>query len=74
MKEYTAEYLSHLREYLTKYFNRDELITICADLNVNYDELSGEGLSAKARELIAYLNRRIALTSLLHYVGSYVLT
>ncbi|MBK7181184.1 MAG: hypothetical protein IPH82_29060 [Chloroflexi bacterium] len=65
MKEYTAEYLSLLREKLTQSFNKDELITLCTDLDVNYDDLPGDTLSAKARELIAYLERRDHLEELL---------
>lgn len=69
MKEYTTEYLSHLRESLTQYFNKDEFFTMCADLSVNFDELSGEGLSAKARELVAFLNRRNRLDELITLCG-----
>jgi len=52
------EYLVQLREMLTTYFDAGELHTLCFDLEVDYDDLPGEGKVDKARELIAYLERR----------------
>jgi len=52
------EYLVRLRETLATYFDAGELRTLCFDLGVDYDDLPGEGKANKARELIAYLERR----------------
>jgi hypothetical protein len=53
-----AERLAELRENLVKHFDLEEFRTLCFDLDVNYDDLRGEGITAKARELVALLNRR----------------
>ena len=50
--------LSKLRELLTKRFDVEELRSLVFDLGVDYDSLRGEGQAAKARELVAYLERR----------------
>ncbi|MBN1177954.1 MAG: AAA family ATPase [Anaerolineae bacterium] len=47
-----------LRDVLTTYFDEEELKTLCFDLGIRYDDLPAEGASGKARELIAYLERR----------------
>ena len=39
-------------------FDDDELRTLCFALGIDYDSLRGDGKSGKARELIAYLERR----------------
>jgi serine/threonine protein kinase len=57
-----------LRQFLIARFNLEELRTLCADLDVSYDELEGEGQEAKARELIAYLQRRERLRELVGYI------
>jgi len=54
-----------LREIIVERFDLEEFKTLCVDLNVHYDNLRGEGLEAKARELIAYLNRLGALQLLI---------
>ena len=43
--------LVQLREFLTEYFNEEELRTVCFDLGIDYDNLGGEGKGGKAREL-----------------------
>lgn len=50
--------LSRLREILVERFSDGELRTLCFDLGVDYDVLPGEGKADKARELVAYLDRR----------------
>jgi hypothetical protein len=47
-----------LRQILTSRFDAGELRTLCFDLGVDYDSLLGEGKANKARELIAYVERR----------------
>jgi HEAT repeat protein len=60
----SQEYLSQLRQNLTKYFNEDELRTVCFDMKISYDDLPGEGLTGKARELVAFLQRRNQIAQL----------
>jgi hypothetical protein len=60
--------LSELREMLDTSFNEDELRTLCADLDIDYESLPGEGKSSKARELIAYLQRRGRSDELVAYL------
>jgi hypothetical protein len=50
--------LGRLRRIIVAHCNLEELRTLCFDLGVNYDEFGGERLSAKVRELLAYLERR----------------
>jgi hypothetical protein len=50
--------LTQLRTLLVERFNLEELRTLCFDLGVEYENLPGEGKSAKARELVAHLARR----------------
>jgi hypothetical protein len=50
-------HLTRLRQLLTGYFDAEEFRTLCFDLAVDYDTLRGEGKAAKARELVAYLER-----------------
>ncbi len=47
-----------LRQILTNYFNESELHTLCFDLGVDYESLPGDGKGDKARELVAYFERR----------------
>lgn len=55
----------HLRKTLCDRFSQEELRTLCFDLCIDYDNLSGEGKEAKARELVAYLERRGELEHLI---------
>jgi len=47
-----------LRQILAGRLDDGELRTLCFDLGIDYDDLPGEGKANKARELIAYLERR----------------
>ena len=47
-----------LRQILTNYFDMSELRTLCFDLGVDYESLPGDGKGDKARELVAYFERR----------------
>jgi hypothetical protein len=49
---------SRLRQVLAERFSDGELRTLCFDLGIEYDDLPGEGKADKARELVAYLERR----------------
>jgi tetratricopeptide (TPR) repeat protein len=57
-----------MRRVLVQRFSFEELRTLCTDLRVNFNDLAGEGQEAKARELIAYLERRERLGELLKYI------
>jgi len=56
--EPTQDYLTKLRKILEERFNEGELNTLCFDLGVDYDNLSGQRQADKARELVSYLERR----------------
>ena len=60
--------VTQLRRILVERFSLEELRTLCVDLGVSHGELEGEGLEAKARELIAYLQRRERLEELVNYI------
>lgn len=48
---------AELREEITAHFNSEELRTLCFDMNIDYENLGGEGKAGKVRELIAYCER-----------------
>ncbi|MCA9951783.1 MAG: hypothetical protein KDE48_19160 [Anaerolineales bacterium] len=49
---------------LAEHFNKDELQNLCFDLNVEYENLSGDTRQAKARELITYCIRHEQMPAL----------
>jgi hypothetical protein len=53
-----------LRNQIAEYFNKGELRNLCFDLDIDYENLPGETLDDKARELIAYCYRHGQLQSL----------
>ncbi len=57
-------YRAGLRMNLDKYFNESELRNLCFDMTIDYDSLSGENKSDKARELVAYFDRRQIISDL----------
>jgi TIR domain/Effector-associated domain 7 len=59
---------STLRGILVKRFSLEELRTLCFDLSIDYDALRGEGKEARARELIAHLQRRRQVEQLTNYI------
>src|SRR5215510_2782237 len=59
---------SALRRILVERFDLEELRTLCSDLSIDYDALRGEGKEARARELIAHLQRRRQLDQLTSYI------
>lgn len=54
-----------LRSLVAEHFDLEELRDLCFDLNVDFDDLRGEGKTAKARELIMYVQRRDRLNDLI---------
>jgi tetratricopeptide (TPR) repeat protein len=59
------KHLTQLRRILTERFDEGELRTLCFDLDVDYDSLPGDGKADKARELVAYLERRDRVSELI---------
>jgi hypothetical protein len=53
-----------LRNLIDDGFDLDELRILCFDLGVDYDNLGGEGKTAKACELVSYMKRRGRLDEL----------
>jgi hypothetical protein len=56
-----------LRERIISCFDEEELRTLCFDLEVDYDDLRGEGRAGKARELVVYFERRGRISELVAY-------
>lgn len=46
-----------LSDQISEYFNAEELADLCYRLNIQYDNLAGSTVSAKARELTDYCRR-----------------
>lgn len=67
MTQPAPSYLAALRQGITGAFSLEELITLCGDLGVDYENLGGQGKEGKARELIAHLVRRGELARLVEY-------
>ncbi|WP_420641446.1 hypothetical protein [Candidatus Leptofilum sp.] len=61
----TVSGLGLLQQNIVASFNLDEIRTICLDISINYDELRGDTLSARAVSLVAYCQRRQLLTTLI---------
>ncbi len=59
------DYLVGLRQVLEQRFNEEELRTLCFDMALDYDMLPAQGKGGKARELVAYLDRRNRLPELI---------
>lgn len=59
---------TRFHRFIVEHLNLDELQTLCFELSVNYDDLAGEALSGKARELILRLGRERRLDELLGYL------
>ena len=60
----SATYLSAIYQLLIKYFNEEELRSLCFRLNIDYADLPATGRDNKARELVTYLQRRDRLPAL----------
>jgi len=59
------KHLTRLRQTLVTHLDDSELRTLCFDLRIDYADLPGEGRASKARELLAYLDRRDRIPELL---------
>ncbi len=60
--------LKTLRDALDKGYSLSELQDLCFELAIDYEDLPGEGQSAKARELVLYCKRRELLAALVEHV------
>jgi hypothetical protein len=56
--------LTGLRESISKTFSKDELRILAHDLDIDYDDLGGETKTNKVLELIAFMQRRNQLPTL----------
>ena len=53
-----------LRDFIATHFNLEEMATLAADVEVDFDSIPGQGKEAKARELVQYCERRGKLATL----------
>jgi hypothetical protein len=58
-----------LRKLLVYHFSVQEIITLCADIQIEYQDLGGEGKEAKARELINLLIRTGRVNELVEHAA-----
>ena len=63
-----TEQLHPLRKALTRYFDLEELRTLCFDLSIEYEELPGETKSGKVTALLDHCERHGRLPFLLTYL------
>jgi hypothetical protein len=63
MMEIAVE-LVKLKDEIRNHFNLGELKELCFNLQIDYEDLPGEGKSDKARELVSYCQRHGLLMSL----------
>lgn len=59
--------LANVRTQLVNHFNLDELQTLSFDLGIQYDNLAGDTLNAKARELLKYCYRHDLVKKLIEH-------
>src|SRR4030065_207235 len=64
---HTVQFLSSLRKTIVEAFNTDELRLLCAELNIDYENLGSGGKEIIVLELINYLDRRGNIDELLKY-------
>jgi hypothetical protein len=48
---------ARFRQYLLNHFSEEEVKTLCFDLEIDYDDLPGQGRTGKVRELLGHLER-----------------
>ena len=56
---------SEMRRILSERFNEEELRTLAFDFGCDYDDLPGQGKAAKARDFVAYCERRGSIRDIL---------
>ncbi len=60
--------LTQLRKLLILHYSLDEFRTLCFDLGILYDNLGGDGLSGKVRELLLLIGRQQRFPELLDHI------
>ncbi|MCB9444258.1 MAG: hypothetical protein H6669_08490 [Ardenticatenaceae bacterium] len=60
-----------IQTILASRLDLEELKTLCFRLGINFDNLRGEGLEGKARELVAYFLRRQQMPRLMQTIQQY---
>ena len=60
-------YLTKLREQIVERFSLDEIILMCSDLGVDYEELREGAIETKTEELIKHLEHRDRIPDLVKY-------
>ena len=60
--------LKTLRDALDNGYSDGELRDLCLELNLDYEDLPGDGQAAKARELVLFCKRRGLLAALVERV------
>jgi len=53
----SAAYLTQLHQLIDQHFGLEDVRQLCFELGIKYDDLRGEGLSARVRELILLMGR-----------------
>ena len=56
---------------LANRFDLEEVKTLCFRLGINFNNLPGEGLEGKTRELVAYFQRRQQMPRLVQAIQQY---
>jgi len=64
-RKFSAQELADWHHKLTDYFDDGELKTLCFNLGVTFDDLPGDGKASKARELVAFMERRDRIPELI---------
>lgn len=65
MTDSRESYPKALLDLMARHFNLEEVRTLCFELGIGYEDLGGEGLRGKLRELILHADRRNLLDELL---------
>jgi hypothetical protein len=64
----TKQYRVALRRNIQQYFSQNEIKSLCFDLGIDYDDLSGDDRTQKVIELIQYMERNERLAELVEYL------
>ena len=61
----SSRYLSDLHRQINKYFNLEDVRSLCFELGIDFDNVAGENKSGRIRELILQMARREELQQLI---------
>jgi hypothetical protein len=65
---FSADLVRRFRELLSQHFNLNELSELCADFQIDFDDIAGNTKNIKALELVKYMQRRGKLEALIKRV------